>query len=425
MFREPVSEPFPHYEETLAQGGPTMKSSLAQKIVNAALLLTPIIGALVASAAVRAAEPLPTVTITALDADATETGHAAVLLATLDSVSLSQPLIVPIKLSGTATPGADYVSPGASITFPPHTPMVMVKITPVADALVEGTESVIVSLVATPAAYKLGSESSATATITDASGSAASAPRYTDRSAPPKQIGTLTVELTLDGTGNWKSPYKDGAYSAMKFHRTLKYTMPLEGYVGGGSGFTDIDRRDVKFSTVPNLQRYVVLYPKDVVTRPAGAPCGKGDAEILDEYKGMEVGDPGQPPLVPYTETWKGGGLFPSGDRTVPERDLCLTRFALDTDKHTVHILIDGSDSHVKTQVVHNGFKGQPVNALLQGDDLNGSAKAKLSFFDVPVPAGAKSFEFSRSIDNFSQVTGKGNTRVPLHATVKWRVTIS
>ena len=52
-------------------------------------------------------------------------------------------------------------------------------------------------------------------------------------------------------------------------------------------------------------------------------------------------------------------------------------------------------------------------------------AKAKLQFFDVPVPAGAKSFELTRTIENFSQVTGKGNTRVPLRATVKWRVTMS
>src|SRR5690242_6678949 len=138
----------------------------------------------------------------------------------------------------------------------------------------------------------------------------------------------------------------------------------------------------------------------------------------------MEVGDPGQPPLVPYTETWHGGGPFPSGDKTVPERDLCLTRFALDTEKHVAHIVIDGSDSHVKTQITHNGFQPRPINVRLQGDDLNGSAKEKLSFFDVPVPAGAKSFEFSRTIEGFSQVTGKGKTQVPLRATVKWRVTI-
>jgi hypothetical protein len=416
-----------------------MKPSLAEKLVNAVLLLTPIIGAIVASAAVRAAEALPTVKITALDPDASETGHQAVLIATLDAAP-AKPLVVPVKLSGTATSGADYSGLGTSITFPAQTPMVLVKITPIADALVEGTETVVVSLVANPAAYKLDPESTATATITDASGSAANTPgkpgtagivdptrrNPTDRTAPPKPTGTLIVEITLDGAGNWRSPYKDGAYSAMKFHRTMKYTVPLEGFVGGGSGIYDIDNREPKVHmTIPNLYRYVALQPRNVMTRAANEPCGRGDVEILDEYKGMEVGDPGQPPLVPYTETWKGGGVFPSGDKTVPERDLCETRFALDTDKHVAHLIIDGSDSDVKTQITHNGFQPRPVNERFEGETFDTNAKAKLRFFDVPVPAGAKSFELSRTIEHFSQVVGKGNTKVPLRATVKWRVTLS
>jgi hypothetical protein len=344
-------------------------------------------------------------------------------MAIREAGSITQPLVVPLKLGGTATPGADYLSPGASITFPAQTPMVLVKITPVADALVEGTETVTLTLVATPGAYALGAEKSATATITDASASAAGSAKPVVKGGPRTPTGLLTVEVTLDGQGNWKSPYKDGAYSAMTFHRTMKYSMPLQGYIAGGSGFTDIDRREQKTQPmIPNLQRYVVLQPQASMTAKVGVPCGKGEVAIDDVYKGMEVGDPGQPPLVPYTETWKGGGAFPSGDKTVPERDLCMTRFALDTDKHLVHIVIDGSDSHVKTQVTHNAFKAVPFNLRLQGDDLNGSAKEKLSFYDVPVPAGAKSFDFARTIENFSQVMGKGKTQVPLRATVKWHV---
>jgi hypothetical protein len=201
----------------------------------------------------------------------------------------------------------------------------------------------------------------------------------------------------------------------------MSYTMPLEGYVGGGSGFTEIDRREVHpLLTLPNLRRYIVLQPRGVMTRAAGAACGKGESQILDEYKGTEEGDPGQPPIIPYLETWKGGGPFPSGDKTVPERDLCMTRLAFDTDNHLVHITIDGSDAHVRTHVVHNGFEGNPVNVRIEGD----VPKAKLTFFDVPVPAGATSFEFSRVIENFSEVTGKGYSKVPLRATVKWRVTM-
>ncbi len=297
-----------------------MKPSLVRKIVNATLLLTPIVGALVASAVVRAAESVPTVTITTMDAVATEAGHVAILLATHDGASITQPLVVPIKLGGTATLGADYVNPGRSITFPTQTPMVMVKITPVVDALVEGTETVIVSLVANPAAYTLGEEKSATATITDASGSAANAPGKpgnggtveptrkdrTDRTTPPSPTGTLSVEITLDGQGHWNSAY-NGAYSAMNFHRTMTYRVPLQGYVGGGSGISEIDKRGstAQPTTLPNFYRYVALQPQTLVTGQYDVPCGKGEVTIQDEYKGMEVGDPGQPALVPYTETWR------------------------------------------------------------------------------------------------------------------------
>jgi hypothetical protein len=401
-----------------------MKPSRVRKIVDATLLLVPILGALIASAAVRAAEPGPKVTLMTMDDKASEAGHEATLVAVREGAAVTQPLVVPIKLGGTATPGADYASPGPTITFPAQTPMVMVKITPLRDALLEGTETVTVTLLP-GSTYTLGEEKSGTVTITDASGSAASTGGSVGKGTQ-SPTGTLTVEITLDGQGNWKSPHKDGAYSAMNFHRTMKYTVPLQGFVGGGSGFTDIDKRDQKAQTMlPNLYRYVVMQPQAAMTGQVGAPCGKGEALIQDEYKGMEVGDPGQPPLVPYTETWREiHRPFPSGDKTVPERDLCLTRFALDTEKHVVHIAIDGSDSHVKTQITHNAFKAVPINVRFQGDDLESPAKAKLTFFDVPVAAGAKSFEFTRPIENFSQVTGKGNTRIPLRATVKWRVTM-
>src|SRR5689334_18999828 len=123
-----------------------MKPSHLRRLVDATLLLVPLLGALVASAVARAGEPAPTVTITTLDDKASEDGHQAILVASREGAPITQPLTVAIKLSGTATPGADYTSPGASITFPAQTPMVMVKITPVADALVEGTETAIVTL---------------------------------------------------------------------------------------------------------------------------------------------------------------------------------------------------------------------------------------------------------------------------------------
>jgi len=97
----------------------------------------------------------------------------------------------------------------------------------------------------------------------------------------------------------------------------------------------------------------------------------------------------------------------------VPERDLCLTRLALDTEKHVVHIVIDGSDSHAKTRsrITAQGCADQRV---LPGRTIS---TARPSEAQLPRRAGAGGREvirFTRSIENFSQVTGKGNTLVPL-----------
>lgn len=214
--------------------------------------------------------------------------------------------------------------------------------------------------------------------------------------------GTLVVTITFDGAGAWKHA-KNGAYSNLKFHRALTYTVPLRGMYGAN--------------------RALVLQPRDAIG-PAGRACGKGKSEFLDESSGMQRGDPGQPALVPFTEIIKGGGPFPSGDRTVPERDLCLTKVSVDFDKHVFHMSLDGTDSNVKVQVTRNGFKPPPMNLPLQGYD-NGSAKAKLTWSDVPLPASAsgdKAFEGMRTIESFNTVSGPMDSTFPLRATVNYRV---
>jgi hypothetical protein len=241
---------------------------------------------------------------------------------------------------------------------------------------------------------------------------------------PPDRSGTLVVTVTFDGAGNWKHP-KNGAYSALKFHRVLTYTMPLRGLYSAGSGFMNIDRRELSGAmAVPNFRRFLILQPRDAVG-PAGRACGKGSTMFADESSGMEVGDPGQPPLVPFTETIRGGGPFPSGDKTVTERDLCLTKVSLDFEKHVLHMSLDGTDSNVKVSLVHNGHAAPPVTLPLQGYD-NGAAKAKLTWFDVPLATNTQAnvIEGTRTIGGFNTVSGPMNSTFPLRATVSYRVTL-
>jgi uncharacterized protein (DUF1800 family) len=77
-----------------------------------------------------------------------------------------RPLTVNIVLSGTATAGADYTSPGLTVDIPLGRTEVVVEFPPIADSAVEGDETVIAS-VAAGANYVVGVESSAQLTLTD------------------------------------------------------------------------------------------------------------------------------------------------------------------------------------------------------------------------------------------------------------------
>lgn len=382
------------------------------------------------------AADLPVITVVALDAHASESGKTATLLFTREKAAIDSGLEVSFTLSGTATPGLDYVNPGSVIHFPPQVPMVTLTIRPLPDTLPEGDETVIVSLAEKKEAYRVGESREAQITISDASSGPGSGRPQSDGKGPivdptgrgPSsgvvfdRTGKLYVSITLDGSGSWRSA-RTGEYADHKFHRALSYTVPLTGLYGGGSGFTELDRRErTNGFSMPNVRRYLVLHPSQLMEFGSGGkPCGNGATDYLDERKGMEVGDPGQPPLVPYVQTIKGGGPFPSGDKTVRESTLCQTLVSFDFDKHVYHLRIEGSDSSVKTRTVHNGHVAPPVALPLTGYD-NGEAKAKLTFFDLPLPSNGTAAEGSRTLENFSVVNGTHSSQFPLRAIVSWRI---
>ena len=116
----------------------------------------------------------PIVTVTAVDAIATETpgGTDPAVFRITRTNNLAPALSILYSLGGTATPGADYAVPPATITIPAGVASVDVTITPIDDTLVEPNETVIFILLPTvtgtplPAeAYVLGLATSATATI--------------------------------------------------------------------------------------------------------------------------------------------------------------------------------------------------------------------------------------------------------------------
>jgi hypothetical protein len=124
---------------------------------------------------------------------------------------------------------------------------------------------------------------------------------------------------------------------------------------------------------------------------------------------------------VPFKQQIAGGGAYPSGDKTVPERDLCMTVVSIDSAKHVLNLRVDGTDAFAKVTTTHNGHVARPYNLRLQGEDPQ--AKSRFTFFTIPIGASALSAEGTKQIPNVSFVHGPMNSQFPLSATVKWRVT--
>jgi len=110
------------------------------------------------------------VSVSAFDASASETGaNPGTFRLTRAGAAglLASPLTVTFTLTGTAGNGTDYTLLPLTATFLASQTTVDVVVTPLADGLAEGPETVILTLTGV-APYELGSPLSATITITDA-----------------------------------------------------------------------------------------------------------------------------------------------------------------------------------------------------------------------------------------------------------------
>jgi hypothetical protein len=110
-------------------------------------------------------DDLLTVTISPTDSSASEPSTPGRCTVKRDG-DLSGNLLVYYTVAGTATSGTDYVPLSGSLTIPAGAASADIVVTPLNDALLEGDESVIITL-ATNAAYNIGTPASATFFIRD------------------------------------------------------------------------------------------------------------------------------------------------------------------------------------------------------------------------------------------------------------------
>ena len=107
----------------------------------------------------------PVVTIAASDSSAAEPSNAGQFSITRTGSTASS-LSVSFSRSGSATNGSDYASLSSPVSIPAGSASVTLNVSPIDDALVEGNETVTLTL-SSSSAYTIGSPSAATVTIGD------------------------------------------------------------------------------------------------------------------------------------------------------------------------------------------------------------------------------------------------------------------
>ena len=109
---------------------------------------------------------LPTVTVTATDAEASEMGVNKGKIAITRAGNISRPLTINYTVSGTATNGVDYTMLPGTITIAAGHSSVVITVTPKNDKIKEGSETVSLTLAA-GSGYQIGVPDSASVTILD------------------------------------------------------------------------------------------------------------------------------------------------------------------------------------------------------------------------------------------------------------------
>ncbi|PYI87333.1 MAG: hypothetical protein DME26_06490 [Verrucomicrobia bacterium] len=148
---------------------------------------------------------VPMVTVTASDASASESAGDTGTFTVSRTSSSTSALTVNYTLAGIALNGTDYNLLPNSITIPAGASSAAVNVTPIDDMLVEGPETVILTLSA-DAAYAVGSPVSASLTIAD-NDSVPTLPTVTVMAtdANASRVGPDQGVFTITRTGSTKS----------------------------------------------------------------------------------------------------------------------------------------------------------------------------------------------------------------------------
>ncbi|MBL9136815.1 MAG: S8 family serine peptidase, partial [Verrucomicrobiales bacterium] len=137
---------------------------------------------------------VPIITVTALDPSAAEPADTGSFRFSRTGPTAAD-LTVNLTVGGTATNGTDYTSLGTSVTFAVGAPTTNLTVSPINDSLVEGTETVILTVLA-GSGYTVGSPSSATNLLADDDLPVITVIASDPNAAEPGDPGTITLSRT-------------------------------------------------------------------------------------------------------------------------------------------------------------------------------------------------------------------------------------
>jgi hypothetical protein len=167
------------------------------------VVVTNLIGTDVSQPATLTVTPRPLVSVEATDPWAAEPGANTGTFTFTRSGSLRKPLTANFTVGGSAVPGSDYVPLPTSVTFAAGAAVTNLVVTALDDALLEGNESVVVTVLAGPG-YDPGWPSSATVFIVDDDNLppavALTSPADGAVFTPPVNVSLSAVASDADGT---------------------------------------------------------------------------------------------------------------------------------------------------------------------------------------------------------------------------------
>lgn len=272
-------------------------------------------------------DDLPLVSIFASDPDAGEIGLEPGEFTIVVSGDIQEDVTVLLNFSGTAVDGTDYNELPFAVLVPFENGFATITVNPLADGLVEGAETVIVSIAAS-SEYGISDENSATVTIADnvaptvtvtpfaptgfENGFSAAAFRFFRTGSTANQ---LTALFTIGGTATKGTDFSDPGtqvtFSAGKSfadvfipaindnsaegNETVTFTVaPNAGYTVGDPSTATVTIEDDESLATGSVQGVIYEDLNFNGKRDNGEP-GRQAAQIFDDVNNNGVFDDGEP----------------------------------------------------------------------------------------------------------------------------------